>query len=139
MKDNLSKHLIFYDGTCGLCHRAVQFVLKRDCYQRFVFAPLQGETAAALLGKSKASSMETLVLVENYQNPECRCILTHGQGALRISWLLGGFWVIPGVFSFLPPFLYDWLYHWVARHRFKWFGKETCLLPQTKCNERFLP
>jgi predicted DCC family thiol-disulfide oxidoreductase YuxK len=39
--------VVLYDGTCGLCHRSVRWLMKRD-RRRLWYAPLQGETAAAL-------------------------------------------------------------------------------------------
>ncbi len=144
------QHLVFYDGTCGMCHKAVQFLLKHDKMKVFVFAPLQGETAAKMLGdwKSLFPDADTLVLVENYRDPSdeyelSKRIFAFGKGGLRICWLLGGVWAIPGAISFLPSFLYDWIYRWVARHRFQWFERRTCLVPKNGDVDvdltRFLP
>jgi predicted DCC family thiol-disulfide oxidoreductase YuxK len=134
------QHLLFYDGTCGMCHRAVQFLLKNDKNNIFVFAPLQGKTAADLLKDWRIAfpNADTLVLVQNYctDNPK---IFAFGRGVLRTCWLLGGFWKIPGLISFLPSSLYDWIYKWVARHRFKWFEPKICLIPKTQDLNRFLP
>jgi len=135
------KHLIFYDGTCGLCHEAVQFILKHDKNKVFMFAPLQGETAAKLLKNWRATSpsADSLVLIENYEIGQSEEILTFGIGALRICWLLGGLWKTVGVISFLPSFLYDWVYKLIAKRRFKWFESKTCLIPKIDETERFLP
>ncbi|MBA3603949.1 MAG: DUF393 domain-containing protein [Parachlamydiaceae bacterium] len=134
------QHLVFYDGSCGMCHWVVQFLLKHDSNKLFVFAPLQGETAQLLLKDWRTSVPEadSLVLIENYQGSEAKKIYIFGKGALRIFWLLGGFWAIPGCISFLPSFLYDWKYRWVARHRFQWFASESCLIPKTQDATRFL-
>lgn len=147
------QHLVLYDGTCGLCHRAVQFILRHDVNKMFMFAPLQGETAHELLYTQRPQikalgvttspnhslkNMDTLVLIENYSDKEHRNFLTYGDGVFRIYWLLGRWWMVPGILSFLPGFLYNWCYRWVARHRVDWFPKETCLIPLTKDPERFL-
>ena len=136
-----SQHLIFYDGTCGMCHWVVQFLLRYDIKKLFVFAPLQGETAQVLLKDWRTSNPEadSLVLIENYQDPKKKKIYIFGKGALRICWLLGRFWMIPGSISFLPSFLYDWIYRWVARHRFQWFASQSCLIPRNQDSSRFLP
>lgn len=135
------QHLVFYDGTCGMCHWVVQFLLKHDRNKIFMFAPLQGETAGVLLKDWRITVPEadSLVLIENYQDPDQKKIYIFGKGALRICWLLGGLWMVPGAISFLPSFLYDWLYKWVARHRFKWFASQSCLIPKTQNTSRFLP
>lgn len=134
------EHIVFYDGTCGMCHWVVQFLLKHDHNEHFVFAPLQGETAKLLLKdwRNTEPDVDSLVLIENYKNPEQRQIYVFGKGALRICWLLGGFWSIPGSISFLPGVLYDWIYRWIARHRFQWFSRPSCLIPKGQDSTRFL-
>lgn len=128
--DIRKERLIFYDGTCGMCHNVVNFVLKQDKKKLFRFAPLQGETAKKLL---KEIPQETLVLLDNHYP------LIRGKGMFRILWLLGGFWSIPGSLFFLPPLLYDWAYRWVAKHRFQWFSSSDCLIPTDADRNRFLP
>lgn len=135
------EHLVFYDGTCGMCHWVIQFLLKHDHQERFVFSPLQGETAKVLLKDWRNShpDADSLVLIENYQDPNRKRIYAFGKGALRICWLLGGLWKIPGFLSFFPGFLYDWIYRLVARNRYQWFERHACLIPKAKDSTRFLP
>lgn len=129
------KHLLFYDGRCGLCDHAVQFVLHRDKQGIFLFAPLQGETAKKVIDVPMTE--DSLLLIENYGLPsEKRYIL--GKGAFRILWNLGGIWTLPGLLSFLPSSLYDFAYRLVAKNRHKIFGQEVCLLPDPKYKDRFL-
>lgn len=134
------EHLVFYDGACGLCDHAVQFLLKTDHQQKFMFAPLQGETAKTILKQLPAhyKKEDSLVLVENYQtkNPQ---FFVLGKGALRICWLLGKGWTILGLLSFLPGFFYDWMYRIIARNRKFFFHNERCILPSMTQKERFLP
>lgn len=128
------KHLVFYDGNCGLCDYVVQFLLQHDKKGKFVFAPLQGETADQLL--EGISREDSLVLIENYKTSQKKTYL-FGQAALRILWLLGGGWKILGWLNFLPPFLYNWAYSLVAKNRYRLFGY-ACILPDQKYKERFL-
>lgn len=134
------KHLIFYDGQCGLCDKIVQFVLKQDKKKDFIFAPLQGATAAVVLKDLPADmkNEDSLVLVENYQEPDQKFYLL-GQGAFRICWLLGGAWPLLGWISFLPPFLYNWGYRIVARNRHRFFSSDSCVIPDRSSAARFLP
>lgn len=133
-------HLMFYDGECGLCDHIVQFLLSVDKHQRFLFAPLQGTTAQQVLADLPAEykQIDSLVLVENFESPDQRFYVL-GKGALRICWLLGGFWKIPGLLSFLPAFLYDWAYRLVARNRKRLFSDAVCPLPSPSERNRFLP
>lgn len=135
-----TQHIVFYDGTCGMCHGVVQFLLRHDKNEIFVFAPLQGETSSKILNKWRNShpSADSLVLMENYLDNKNKKIFIFGKAALRILWLLGGFWKIPGIVSFLPSFLYDWGYKWIAKHRFQWFERQECLIPTTENPNRFL-
>ncbi|MBP6217575.1 MAG: DUF393 domain-containing protein [Oligoflexales bacterium] len=135
----MQENLVFYDGTCGMCHGVVQFLLEHDKKKTFLFAPLQGETAKHVLKDWRSSfpNADTIILVENY--PSHKQIFAFGKGGFRICWRLGGFWKIPGLLSFLPGCFYNWGYRWVARHRFQWFDKQACLIPDTRDVKRFLP
>jgi len=135
----VSQHLVFYDGECGLCDKAVQFVLARDKAQDFDFAPLQGTTAAEMLKElpENIKTADSLILIENYKTPN-RSLYIYGKGAFRICWLLGGAWSILGLLSFLPSILYDWGYRLVARNRHKLFATK-CMVPSQQNKHRFLP
>ncbi len=132
-------HLVLYDGTCRLCHGAVQFILNHDKEKVFQFAPLQGETAISLLKdwRNKYPEADTIVLIENWKQSDQKRLF-FGKAALRILWLLGGKWSLLGIFSFLPSFLYDWIYRYIARNRFAWFGHQECLIPKKSDEKRFL-
>lgn len=135
------QHLILYDGTCGMCHGVVQFLLKHDSKEIFIFAPLQGETAKLFLTGSDflPPKADTIVLVEKYQDPQQHHLYAFGKGILRIYWLLGGCWSLIGWLAFIPSFLYDWVYRLVAKNRFRWSQKRTCLIPTTNQKKKFLP
>ena len=75
-------HLVFYDGQCGLCDHAVQFLLKADKKNKFLFAPLQGTTALQELKDmaEKDKREDTLILVENYQTPKKKDLYPRHSG-----------------------------------------------------------
>lgn len=134
------QHLVFYDGQCGLCDRVVQWILKNDKNNTFVFAPLQGTTAAKMLAElpSEKKQLDTLILIENYKSPDSKMYML-GKGAFRICWLMGGLWSIPGALSFLPGWLYNWGYKIVAANRHRIFDDESCTLPTQRDKNKFLP
>ena len=111
-------HIVFFDGECPFCHRAVRFLMERDQKQLFRFAPLQGETAHSLL--KDPIPLDSLILLENWKSRRQR-ELRYGKGALRICWYLGGWWSLLGLLSFLPGFLADWAYKLVAARRHQLF------------------
>lgn len=135
----MAKHLMFYDGECGLCDHAVQLLLRIDKQQKFIFAPLKGLTAATILKDLPAElkGADSLILVQNYLEVNQKFYIL-GQGVLRICWLLGGWWQLLGWISFLPGFLYNWIYRLVARNRHRFFTTQ-CILPDLEQKERFLP
>jgi predicted DCC family thiol-disulfide oxidoreductase YuxK len=130
------KHVIFYDGDCPLCNKAVRFVLATDRNKVFQFAPLKGKTADEKLSRLflKNPDLDTLVLLQNYNTSQEK-LLIEGKGALRILWLLGFPYSFLGVLSFLPP-LFDPLYRLIARNRFRLF---TTSKPLPSPDNRFLP
>ena len=123
--------IIFYDGTCPLCNRAVRFILAADKKKQFYFAPLEGETAVDKLKNLhlKNPNLDTLVLFQSEDK-----ILIEGRAVLRILYLLGGKYALLGWLSFLPTFIFDLLYRVIARYRFRLFSKK---LPIDK-TDRFL-
>ena len=127
--------VIFFDGVCNLCNRSVQFVIKRDRAKKFRFASLQGKTAALTLPKLNISSAEadSFILLENDK------VYTRSTAALRVLRELGGLWKLFYVFIIVPPFIRDGIYNFIARKRYKWFGKrEECMIPTPELKERFL-
>lgn len=137
---NRLRHLVFYDGNCGLCDHVVQFVFTADKKHLFVFAPLQGETASKYLKNlsPEIRFSDSLILIENYQSPYPRVYIL-AKGALRIGWLLGWPWFLFGWLSFLPGWLFDWAYRFVASHRHRFFPSDTCFIPPANQKDRFLP
>jgi len=133
-------HLVFYDGNCGLCDYIVQFLIKEDLKQLFVFAPLQGETAAHYLKNLPVEIRftDSLILVENYRSPFPRVHIL-AKGALRIAWLLGWPWLLVGWLSFFPSWMFDWSYRLVASNREYFFPKTECVVPPIDQPGRFLP
>lgn len=138
MLKSKNTHLIFYDGKCGLCDRVVQFVLKHDVNHRFLFAPLQGQTASQCLKNipTDIQQQDSLIFIENFLGSP-RLLYSQGKAVFRILWLLGGWWRVLGVFNFFPSFLYDWLYRFIARNRKK--ISFSCSIHFKKDYERFLP
>lgn len=134
------KHIVFFDGTCGLCDYIVQILLTIDSKEIFIFAPLKGEVARQELTHlpEAVKGEDSLVLEENWETPKKEFFLL-GNGALRILWLLGGFWKCIGWMYFLPSAPFDWLYRVVAKNRHRLFAKKQCFIRTEKNKHRFLP
>jgi predicted DCC family thiol-disulfide oxidoreductase YuxK len=118
---------LFYDGHCGLCHRAVKFVLRHDrSGQAFRFAPLQGETFLGRVGPERRAGLPDSVVVLTRDGE----LLARSAAFLHIFRRLGGGWrVLAAVLSVVPQRLRDFVYDFVARIRYRVFGKREDLCP----------
>ncbi|MBL8736479.1 MAG: DUF393 domain-containing protein [Planctomycetes bacterium] len=127
--------LLLLDGECNLCHGAVQFVLKRDHAQRFRFAAL-GSTAGreALAAAGAVPPLpDSMVLLHRGR------VRTRSGAALAVARLLPWPWPLWSVFWIVPYPLRDLLYAFVARNRYRWFGKRaSCWVPTPALRARFL-
>lgn len=129
--------IVLFDGVCNLCNSAVQFILDRDPGAQFRFASLQSEPAAALLRAHglhpPVGDPESIVLVEDGRAYES------STAALRIARRLPGAWKLAYAAIVVPRFVRDAVYRFIARNRYRWFGKkEVCWVPTPELRARFL-
>jgi predicted DCC family thiol-disulfide oxidoreductase YuxK len=127
--------LVFYDGSCALCHRTVRFILRRDRAAAFRFAPLDGETFRARLGNC-ADMPDSLVLLTS-----SGAVLTRSDAVIHVLRRLGGIWRAAARFArLLPRPLRNGLYDVIARTRYRIFGREpkACPLVAPDLASRFL-
>lgn len=129
------KNVILFDGVCNLCNRSVQFIIKRDRKKKFYFAPLQGTTGQEILKRFHLSVDE----LNSFIFKEGDKLYTHSSGALRMLKMLGRGWILFYPLIIVPKFIRDGVYNWIARNRYKWFGKkEECMIPTPEVRSRFL-
>jgi predicted DCC family thiol-disulfide oxidoreductase YuxK len=144
-----SSNLVLYDGVCGLCNRMVRFLLRIDRRNVLSFAPLQGPTATRLAerhgfpasnpGDTTGSTLRSIVYVRDFGLKRERAHL-RSDAVLRVLGDVGGVWWLLSLLRIVPRLLRDPLYDWVARNRYRWFGKhDTCPLPPPEQRARFLP
>jgi predicted DCC family thiol-disulfide oxidoreductase YuxK len=127
----MNQPIVFYDGVCGLCDHSVQFIIKHDSQRIFRFATLQSDFAKHTLGSS--ISFDSFVLFENGN------AFYRSTAALKMFQLLGGVWLLFYVLIIVPPFIRNGIYDFVARNRYKWFGKlDSCKIPTPEQRGLFL-
>lgn len=128
--------LVLFDGVCNFCNFWVKFIYKRDKKAAFRFASLQSEAARPFLLRFQLSdeTFDSVVLIEQDK------IYTESSAALRICRKLDGAWKLMYGFILVPKPVRDVIYRFVARNRYRWFGRrESCMLPTKQMRERFLP
>jgi predicted DCC family thiol-disulfide oxidoreductase YuxK len=137
------KHLVLYDGVCHFCNKSVQILLKIDRKGRLHFAPLQSELAKKLAKKHgytiDQTNPESIVLVKNFGTPS-ESITQQSTAIAEILQIVGGWYRLIGyLMKMLPTFLRDSAYQFIARHRYRWFGKyDQCQIPSQAQQHRFL-
>jgi predicted DCC family thiol-disulfide oxidoreductase YuxK len=127
--------IILFDGVCKLCGGWVRFVIRRDPEARFRFAALQSPAGRRLLTEHGLGSegIESVVLIQD------GCAFTKSEATLRIVGALSGGWRLLGVFRLVPRAWRDWIYGFIARNRYRWFGqRESCLVPSEEIRRRFI-
>ena len=119
---------LVYDGVCGLCSRPARVVSRHDRQGRFRLVAMQsaeGEKLYRRFGIDPADP-DTMILVEGGR------ALRDSEAVLAIWRELGFPWrAAAGVAGLIPTPVRDPLYRWIARNRYRLFGRrETCWLPE---------
>lgn len=131
----INRPVLLFDGVCNLCDGLVTFIIKRDPDARLMFASLQSEAGQELLRRNglTVQDFDSVVYLHNQK------VYTKSTAALHVFKILGGFWQLLYLFVIVPKPIRDVLYRWVARNRYKWFGKKNqCMVPTPELKDRFL-
>ena len=127
--------IVLYDGECGLCHRSVKFLIARDRGQLY-YAPLQGETAAALRARHPEipTTLESVVLVDRDR------VFLRSKAFLYVSKYLTRPWRWGYHLRWLPALVLDLGYRLVASMRYRIWGKyDACERPSVEQQAQLLP
>jgi len=131
----MKKQIILFDGVCNLCNTSVQFVIQRDTSGKFNYAALQSVAGQKLLKENNlpANEFYSIILIKNGE------VFQRSRAALEIARGLSGLWPLLYVFVIVPPFIRNGIYNWIAKNRYRWFGrKEECMIPTPELKSRFL-
>lgn len=130
------KKIILFDGVCNLCNSSVQFVIKRDKKDLFRYAALQSKAGQQLVEQRHIDTrtIDSIILIE----PGV-AYYTKSDAALEIAQDLGGLWKLTAIFTWIPTSIRNAIYDFVAKNRYKWFGKkESCMVPTPELKAKFL-
>ena len=129
------KIIVLFDGVCNLCNGAVQFIIKRDRDEKFLFASLQSNFGKDQLRKSGLDplSLKSILVIEG------ELVFQRSDAALKIASHLEGIWSYFTVLRFVPKIIRDGVYNFIARHRYSIFGKQdSCMIPTADLKTRFI-
>lgn len=131
-----NKKIILFDGVCNLCNSAVQFVIRHDKNDVFRFVALQSELGQDILNHIgiNPKNIDSIILYE-----QGIAYYYKSQAAIEIARNLGGFWHFGTIFRIIPTPIANQLYDYVAKNRYKWYGKkESCMMPTPELKSKFL-
>jgi predicted DCC family thiol-disulfide oxidoreductase YuxK len=127
--------VVLFDGVCNLCAGIVRFVIARDPKAHFQFAALTSDSASRALQSARVSGPlpDSLVVIDEGR------IFTRSDAALRIARELRFPWPLVCALIVIPRPIRDWAYDLIARHRYRWFGRQdACMVPTPAIRARFL-
>ena len=129
-----SNPIVLFDGVCNLCNASVDFILRFDKKKQLKFAPLQGQAGQELRKRYDLNErLYSVVLIQEGKTYD------KSTAALEIARHLVFPWKCFYVLIYFPQRWRDRFYAYIARNRYRWFGKrDTCRIPSPEESERFL-
>lgn len=135
MQENWNnKHIVFFDGECGVCNFWVQWILERDKNDQFMFASLQSEFGQKFLSER---DLETKQFNTLYLWKSKSYYLTKSQAVLKIADLLGGVYKLAAIGKIFPSFFRDKIYDKISENRMK-MSNQKCYLPTPQQRKKFI-
>ena len=124
--------IIAFDGVCNLCNGFIQWLIKRDKKQQFRYTTLQSGEGGLLRDAVDVDGDSVLLIYKEK-------IYSLSDVALKCASILGGAWTVASWLRFLPKSFRDFIYKWIAKNRYKWFGqKDVCMMPDPSIRSLFL-
>lgn len=131
-----NKKIILFDGVCNLCNTAVQFIIKHDKKDVFRFVALQSDLGVEITKHIgiDCRKMDSIILYE----PGIAYYIK-SEAALEIAKNLSGGVAILSIFNILPSSISNKVYDYIAKNRYKWYGKkDSCMIPTPELEAKFL-
>lgn len=131
---DLQNPVILFDGVCNYCNSMVNFAIKWNKQKNLRFAPLQSEIGMSLRAKFGISKeVDSVIFIDKNK------AYTHSSAALSICKYLSFPVNFLYIFIVIPSFVRQPIYKWIARNRYKWFGKkDSCMIPTSDTKALFL-
>lgn len=132
----MSHSILVFDGVCVLCSHWVGFVMRHDRRGVYKFAAMQTPAGRELLIEHGIDP----------DDPQSFLLLEHGRSytdtdaIVRVLRSVGGHWkLVATLLAVVPRLVRDPLYRWIARNRYRLFGRrDVCAVPSAQIADRFL-
>ena len=131
-----NKKIILFDGICNLCNSAVTIVIKQDKKNKFLFAAIQSKKGKEIVDylEIDIAKIDSIILYEPGVSYEVK-----SNAALKIMNDFGQFWQLTKLLWVFPKGFRNQVYDFIAKNRYKWFGKkESCMIPTKDLKAKFL-
>lgn len=117
-----SRSLFVFDHHCVLCGGGVGFIMQQDKKGRIAFTSAQKGVGEALCRHYGIDWDESFLFIHDGR-PYVKF-----DGYFAVAKAMGGIWHVPRIFRIVPNVILNPLYDFIARNRYKWFGKteEAC-------------
>jgi predicted DCC family thiol-disulfide oxidoreductase YuxK len=128
-------NVILFDGVCNFCNSSINFAIKRDKNNQLKFAAMQSTAGSQLLQQYSISekNMQSFIFIQN------GIVYNRSTAALKVCTHLNGGWPLLYGFIIVPKFIRDGVYNFIAKNRYKWFGKKNeCMVPSPAIRAKFL-
>jgi predicted DCC family thiol-disulfide oxidoreductase YuxK len=128
-------NVILFDGVCNFCNGTVNWIIRSDKKNKFMFATLQSAYGKQIIERYQLHShyLDTVILIEN------EAVFLRSQAILSILKHLGGIYSVFRIFSIVPAPILNFFYNIVAKYRYTWFGKrESCMVPDATLKQKFI-
>lgn len=130
MKDDFA--ILLFDGVCNLCNSSVNFILKYDRDRIFRFASLQSEKGKTLC-KTHQIPEETDSVLLIWKNQ----VYMESDAFIEISRRLPYPFRMGVAIKILPASLRNRIYRFIAKNRFRWFGKRQSCRVATPAEKKY--
>ena len=134
-EETLQNPVILFDGICNFCNAGINFIIKQDNKKHFRFAALQSDAGQKILQQHglPTEGFESFILVKDGK------VYQRSAAGLKVYNQLSWYWKWTQLGWIAPKFIRDGIYNYIARNRYKWFGKkEACMIPSPEVRSRFL-
>ena len=130
------KQLVIFDGVCNLCNASTIYIIKRDRNDIFRFAPLQSEIGQKIIKAYNIDTNKTDSILLYAPN---KGLFSRSTAVLKIASKLSFPTSLYAIFLIIPAFIRNVVYNYIARNRYKWYGKkDSCMVPTPEIKKKFL-